>query len=125
MKKETLYIGKNKIQDINEIESVDLVSVLYENEKSEDFTIEQYDAVISEVPYADGEIVLRKYTSLIKEIIDKLVKARCDINSYNWVIDKVDSMIRENAKRAQAKKWGVLDISQIMLAQIHDELTRE
>ncbi len=125
MKTKELYVGKNKVEDVNIVESVNLVSVLYENGKSEDFTAEQYDALISEAPYEDGEISMRKYTPLIKRIIEELVNARCDINSYNWVIDKVDSTIRENAKQAQAKKWGVLDISQVLLAEIHAELMRE
>ena len=42
------YIGSKKIKDVNEVEKIDLVSVLFEDDSTMDFTREQFASVKSD-----------------------------------------------------------------------------
>ncbi len=119
------WVGEKPVIGISVAEPADLVGVLYLDETDEDFTLRQWESVKSEYPYNDGEVTLRKYSAVIKEIIQLLMAERCDINSFHFPLQRVEFTIGENYRHSIAKLYGVDDVNHIHLSDIHAILTSE
>lgn len=121
----TYYVGKSGVESIQVTENIDLVGVLYKNGKTEDFTVEQWEAVKSELPYEDGEVSNRKHEGLMVRILKQMVKSRVTIGEQDWILQRINQSIGENYRKSIAKVYGVSFPEKIMLAQIDEVLKAE
>lgn len=101
-----IFVGQSIVADISEVKEVDLVSVLYENGNSEDFTAEQWEAVKSDKPYSDGEISIRKFTGLMQRIIKEMVEARVTLKDHSFILERIGESIGMNYRQAIAKQFN-------------------
>ena len=115
---EKIYIGENAIQEISEQRQVDLISVLYENGKNEDFTVEQFELLKSDKPYKDTEITDRKYKLLKQRIIGELVDARVKTGEFGFILQSIGTSLSRNIDTAIAKVFDKNIYEEIMLAEV-------
>lgn len=113
-----LYIGKEKVKDYIVHEGTNLVGVLFENGKSEDYTNEQWTNLKSEEPYDNGLISLRKHEKLIQRIIKEMLDSRVTLGEHGWILERADEAIGKNYKEAISKVFGVKFPEKILLSQI-------
>jgi len=119
------FIGQNEVKEISENKQVDLVGVLYTNGQSQDFTVEQWEAVKSEKDYPESEVFVRKFSGLIVRIIGELVDGRVTVEDHNKILETVSSSIGINYKAALAKLFGNVNRpEEVMLLQI-DQILKD
>lgn len=123
--KKEIFVGQSLVKQVAENKEADLVGVLYENGKSEDFTVEQWEAVKSDEKYSDGEINVRKYEKLIQRILKEMVEARVSLLSHGFILQKVDATIGENYKKCLAKVFSKSKVEDLMLCEIDAILKAE
>lgn len=119
------YVGQNKVEAISVVENTDLVGVLFENGRTEDFTTEQWAGVRSDEPYSDGEISIRKHEALMVRILKEMVKSRVTLGEHDWLLGQVSTSIGENYRKSIAKMYNVTNTEKVMLAQIDETLKAE
>lgn len=118
----TLYIGKEKVKEYVVSEGTNLVGVLLENGKNEDYTNEQWANLKSEEPYEDGLISVRKHEKVMQRMIKEMVDSRVTLGERGWILERIDQSIHENYSKAVSKVFGVPFQEKIMLAQIDQTL---
>lgn len=123
--KKEIFIGQSLVKQVAENKETDLVGVLYESGKSEDFTVEQWEAVKSDKKYSDGEINIRKYEKLIQRILKEMVDARVSLLNHGFVLQKVDATIGMNYKKCLAKVFSKNKMEDLMLCEIDAILKAE
>ena len=123
-KKENIYVGSKLVQKyaIADKVGVDLVSALYEDNTSEDFTNAQWEAVRSDEKYDDGQVRQRKFNDLITGILKDLLRNNIVMMDVDFILNLVDTSIRENYKTMVSDMFGVKDPSLITLAPIDSQL---
>ncbi len=113
-----LYIGKEKVKDYIVHEGTNLVGVLFENGKSEDYTNEQWANIKSEEPYEDGLVSIKKHEKMMQRMIKEMVDSRVTLGERGWILERVDESIHKNYSDAVSKAFSVPFPEKIMLAQI-------
>jgi protoporphyrinogen oxidase len=113
-----LYIGKEKVKDYIVHENTNLVGVLFENGKNEDYTNEQWANIKSEEPYEDGLIMIKKHEKMMQRMIKEMVDSRVTLGERGWILERVDESIHKNYSDAVSKAFGVPFPEKILLAQI-------
>jgi len=123
-KKENIYIGSQLVKQyaISDKPEIDLVGVLYENDSAEDFTNDQFEAVRSSEKYDDGQVRQRKFNSLIVGILKDMLRNNIKMIDVDFILNLVDTSIRENYKTMIANIFDVKDPTLISLAQIDAQL---
>ena len=116
------FVGQSQVKEIAENKKVDLVGVLYENGKNEDFTVEQWEAVKSDKVYPDGEVPTRKFEALMVRIIKELVEARVTLKDHSFILERVGESIGLNYRKSIAKQFGKDKPEDITLIEIHEIL---
>ena len=119
-----IYIGQDIVKEISENKEVDLVGVLYESGRNEDFTVEQWEAVKSDKAYPDGEVSIRKFESVIKRIIGDMVDVRATLKDHSFILERVGESIGTNYRTSIAKQFGKSKPEDIMLIEIDEILKR-
>ena len=117
------YVGQSEVESIAVTEGIDLVGVLYKSGKSEDFTTEQWECVKSVVPYADGEISIKKHEALMVRILKLMVKSRVTLGEHDWILDQIHASVGENYRKSISVLYNVTNTEKIMLADIDHVLT--
>lgn len=123
-KKTIYYVGKEKVKKFVVAVNTDLVGVLYENGKNEDFTSEQWAGVRDEKPYEDGLIAVRKHEKMLQRILKEMVESRITIGDHSWVLEQISNIIGANYKKALAKVFKVDFPEKIMLFHIDETLKK-
>jgi len=123
-KKETYYIGSNKVKDYIVHENINLVGVMLENGKSEDYTNEQWANLKSEEAYDDGMISIRKHEKIMVRMLKEMVESRVTLQEHEWILQRLGELIGGNYRNAIAKLFDIDDPTQIMLAQIDEILQK-
>jgi len=124
MPEKTYYIGKDKVKNYVVAENINLVSVLYENGKSEDLTNEQWVEIRSEEEYESGLISIKKHSKLMQRILQEMMDSRVTMLEFEWLLHQIGTSTTENYNRAVAKVFGVPYTEKIMLTQIHETLKK-
>jgi len=119
------YVGNQEISNISRQDDLNLVGVLYANGKGEDFTVEQFESVVSDTTYENGLISVKKHEKLMQRILAEMVNARVDLTSHSWILQHIDEIIGERYREAIAKSFKVSHPNKIMLAQIDELLKRK
>jgi len=122
---ETLYVGSELVEQTNIVEDINLASVLYESGRTEDFTIDQWEAVKSTEKYEGGEVALRKFGKAIEGIYTILLDEHADLNAHSWILDRVGEKVGVNYRDALAALFGEIDPRVIPLAKIEGVLEQE
>ncbi len=120
--KETYFVGSNKVKDYIVHENTDLVGVLFENGKSEDYTNEQWASIKSNEAYEDGMVSVRKHEKMMQRMIKEMVDSRVTLGEKSWILERIDESIHKNYIDSVAKAYSVPFVEKIMLAQINQTL---
>lgn len=119
------YVGQDKVQAISVTDNVDLVGVMYESGRHEDFTTEQWENVKSEAPYGPGEVSTRKHEALMVRILKLMVKSRVTLGEQSWILERVNESIGSNYTKSISKLYNVTNPEKIFLYDIDQVLKSE
>lgn len=126
--KEELYIGKRKIKDIVRSEEANQVAVKYDDNSVDNYTLRQFDSVISEKAYDDSLVQLRKWTPLVGIVLKELLADGMLLYEKDFILDRIDTSITKNYEHVIGLLFNVSDPLKISLPQLQatvDELRRE
>jgi len=116
------FIGKTKVKDCIVHENTDLVGVLLDNGKSEDYTNEQWVNIRSEKPYEDGLISMKKYEKTMQRMMKEMIDSRVTVGDIAFILGNLQSMVEKSYRDAIAKTFSQTFTEKIMLAQIQKTL---
>lgn len=117
------YIGKMEVKEYKDIDGpVPKVRVILSDNEAEEFTKEQLENVVSDTPYDDAEVRIKKWSPAVKQIMEILLKNDMMIIEKDFVTSRIDATIIENYGKAAAKLFGAKYEDFITLNQIDKAL---
>ena len=116
------FIGSSKVKEFKITDGVDLVGVLFDNGKTQDLTVEQWEALKDTDSYPDGEVSIRKFEKLIVRLLKQMTKSRVTVGEQAWILETVSRTIGQNYEGAIAKLFTQTLTENVMLAQIDEVL---
>lgn len=100
----TQYIGQQKVREYNEVEGK--VSYLLESNSGATVTKVQFDSMLSEEPYDDGLVRVKKWNPAIRDIMRILLSNDMTLLEKDFVTGRIDETILQNYQIAAAKAFG-------------------
>jgi len=122
VEKKDLYIGKTKIKEYHIHEDIDLVSVMMENEKTYDYTHEQFENVAREEAYDDMLEASYKWESTMKKIIKLLTNNRANLADTSFVLGRIKESIDGSLRKSLLDYYNVVDEHEVLLYEIDVKL---
>lgn len=117
------YIGELAVTlEIRDDQNGIVTYKLGEGAKEVVVTTEQYDSMVSQTAYPDGQISIRKWKPTIKKVLEILLSSGMEMVDKDFIIQQVDNSLIENYNRAVAKLFGVDHPYHIKVAHIDEVL---
>lgn len=115
------FIGSAKILS-SETDAQAMIHYALDNGLSQLATVEQFSAIISDTPYDDSLISMRKWKPTISNIINLMMENNAEFQDVGWILDRVGETVSEHANTATAKALGISSREKITLKQIDEIL---
>jgi len=113
-----IYVGKHAVAQVIPQTQTETVAVIYEDNSHDEFTAEQWEAVMADAPYDDALIPIKKWTPALTQILEILQKNKMVLGDKDFVLNRLDQSLVNNYQKAVNKYFGVEHVSQISLDMI-------
>lgn len=117
------YIGQSKVVEKKDKDG--MVTYSLTNGLKAEVTAEQWQSMVSDEPYDEGQISLRKWRSIIELIIKIMMDNNAQFKDVGWLLDRVSETVTENANLATAKLLKVDSKEFVSLKRIDEVLRSE
>lgn len=119
------YIGMTAIKKFERDEERNLVGALLEDNRQFSLSLRQFDAMVSDTPYADNLIEKKRWVPLVKEILTQMLDDQATVGDKETILALLDDSIVENYNTAVSKLFGVKYPTFTLLSQIDAVLKQE
>jgi len=87
-------------------------------------TLSQFSSMVSELPYDDAEVQLRRWSPVVSKLLGILLEADMQLGDRDFVLNRLDESLTKNYNDAIAKMFKRKHISFVRLSQI-DEILKQ
>ena len=113
-----VYIGKKRVQQQSRVEQLNMVSVKYDDNTTEDYSLRQFDAVKSDEPYDEGQVQIRKWKPLVKDILTGMLADSMNLGDKDFILGRVEESLVHNYEAAICKIMG--DVEHVNFINLKD-----
>jgi len=100
MEEKKEYIGSQAIKSKTVAEEANLVGVVLENNQKYEFSLRQFEAVVSSEPYDDGMIERKKWNPLVSTLLREMLADGMLISEKDTILNILDNSVVSNYNRA-------------------------
>lgn len=120
------YIGASRVLSTDQDTETGMVKYVLEgSEMVWECTLDQYKSMADTQPYPDGEVRIRKFTAMVKAVMQIFLENNIQMGDKDFVIQRIDETIVQNYQIAVAKALGRRHTSFVTFKQLDEILKKD
>lgn len=116
------YIGMRALAYVNKNEDINRVAVKYEDNQTDEYSVRQFEAMVSDTPYEEGLVQVRKWKPFVKIVLEEMLNDGMKIGEKDYVLGRVDMSIINNYNVLLANLFGANHVENIDIRVIDEAM---